>query len=140
MRNRRPDPQRRGAALIAVIVLLVAAAVLAFGLLSATGNDLAVQSLAAQRLRAEAAALSGLQLTAWQIANDEDLQQQISDAYENAQGSGEPTFIQTFQGTLGAGQYTVDVELLNSALRLHATGVFGECYADCWASLSVKPD
>jgi hypothetical protein len=134
--------QRRAAALISAVAILVVVAVFAAVFLSVHSVQLATEENSIHRLRAEAATLAATQLTLWKLENDADLQNALARAVYEGDTSFEADPLFKVSGDLAGATFSVDLWPGVDTVRLKASGVSGGVYYDRWAQmpLSLPPE
>lgn len=133
---------RPGTALITAVVLLLIMATISATVLSMRTTDVCMDIDAIRAMRADAAALGALQLCAWTLQNDTDLQTALAAAHEQ----GEDTWLKgskpLFQitGELSGATFTVNVWPRPDEVRLQARAVLDGVYRERWSHITVTKD
>jgi Tfp pilus assembly protein PilX len=132
--------ERRGAALVGALAILLVVAGFAGLLLSVHSTHVGTAELAVQRLRAEAAALAAAQLTLWNVEHDPNMQQALAAALQAGDTSFAATPLIQTQGDLAGATFRVDLWPGPDTIRLRATGTSGGAAFVRWAQMPMELD
>ena len=131
---------RRGTALITAVVLLLVMATLSATVLSMRTTEVSMDVDAVHRLRADAAALGALQLTARTLHSDADLQAALAVVIDHEGDTwlsgADPLFQVT--GELAGVSFVVDVWPRLDEVRLRASAVSNGVHRERWSRLALS--
>jgi hypothetical protein len=137
MRSGRQDAQRKAAALVSMVAILLIVAAFAGVFLNVHAVQLSTEETGIHRLRAQAAAQAATHLTLWELRNNADLQDAMARVvYEGDTSFGaDPLFNVT--GDLAGATFEVDVWPGVDTVRLKSRGICGGVYYDRWSQMPM---
>lgn len=129
--------QRRAAALVSAVAILVVVAAFTALFLSIHATQLTDYESGFRRLRAEAAAVAGTHLALWRISNDTDLQESLARPVFEKDTSFDADPVLTFNGDLAGATFQALAWPGDDTVRLKTTGVSGGVYSARWAQMPL---
>lgn len=133
----RPACQRRAAALISAVALLLIMAVFAALFLNMHSTHIASTELAVHRLRAQAAALAATQLTLWSVQRDPNLQSALAHAVQRGDTSFDSTPLIRADGNLAGASFHVELWPGPDTARVRAIGTSGGVEFERWTQMPI---
>lgn len=129
--------RRRGAALVSAILFLVILSALTVALAAVHGVEVASQTVATERLRADAAAWGGLHLAQWKVRNDADLRAALARPVHENDVSLALNPLLKINGVLQGASFTVDVWPSPAGARFRAVATAGRAHIERWTEVGV---
>lgn len=133
----RGASQRRAAALISAIAILLIMAAFAAMFLDVHSTHVSSTELAVHRLRAEAAALAATQLTLWSVQRDPNLQSALARVIQQGDTSFDTTPLIRVDGNLTGVAFRVELWPGPDTARVRAVGTSGSVEFERWTQMPI---
>ena len=137
MNGARPRQQRRAAALVSAVAILVIVAAFSALYLSVHATHVSTAEAEINRLRAQAAALAATQLTLWSLSHDTAQQAAVARVVYEHDTSFATTPLFQVNGDLAGATFHVDLWPGEDAVRLKTTASTGGAYFTRWAQMPL---
>ena len=134
----RQCTERRSAALVSMIVLLVVVATFAGVFLNAHDARVALEEAGIQRLRAEATAMGATHIVLWQLKNNSVLQADMARVVYEGDTAFDTTPIYEIVGDLTGTTFEIDVWPGSDSVRLRARGISEGVHYERWTQIPLR--